>query len=82
MRVFGWICVVLGVIVAFGIVSWVGENNRMYSELCARGRLWACARQDSLAGGLVAGAIVVGFGVLLLAIRSPGVAYLFGLRRP
>ena len=71
MRLIGWLCVVgAGLSMILGVL--IGrENMRVYRELCARGRFWACS-QDGMPAFTTGAIIAIGllaFGILILAIR-------------
>jgi hypothetical protein len=72
MKALGWVCVVLGFIITVGTILAVREDNSAYSALCSGGNLQACAQTSSPAIGLIIGAVVAGFGLLLVAIRGAG----------
>jgi len=73
MRLIGWLCVIgSGLSLVAGILV-ARDNMRVYRELCARGRLWACGR-DGMPAFTTGAIIAVGllaFGILILAIRRP-----------
>lgn len=84
MRRLAWGCVVAGLLVAIALTAWQYRTLRLYEHLAAEGwrhpaeietvRAYWTAKAESLSywPGLIGGACVSAFGVLLLAIRRPG----------
>ena len=73
MRAFGWLCVIVAVLVFFGGIMAGRANHQAYVSLCSQGRTWACLKDGTEAfyTGAIAAAIIGAFGVLVLAIRRP-----------
>ena len=83
IRVLGWVCIVGGVLLALALTAWTYRTVRTYEHLAVEGwrhpteiekvrAYWTAKAEDTRYWpGIVGGAAVSAFGVLLLAIRRP-----------